>query len=271
MVSFEILIGLPASGKTYYAKNREEEDNVIRFDADSFAFGGGTIETLISVLKELTFDEDTTVIVDGLFFVKEAEKIYSALPNTKYTLFKTPKEICFKNDRYRVQNSERNESCTGTIRRYYGKQGVIISDIDTIINKSTPFLLDILFRENNKMLSEHWDAGGSIYASCWDDEDTVHEPSAGETNLDKKDFGEFFEYIRTLEVLSDDEAIDKYWDLVEIEEESESDYYGGCEYREFYIVNKTDILSVFLGNVDKYTLTEEFKEKRPGDFLCLTL
>ena len=273
MVSFEILVGLPASGKTFYSTKKEKEnENVVRFDADRFAQDGGSIKSLIGTLRGLEYENDTLVIIDGLFYSEQATELHNTLHNTSVTIFKTTKDACIKNDTLRVKNGERKLHSRLSIEKYENKQRMNIDrGYITEIEPSTPFLLDYIEPEDRLLKSETWDAGDSTYCTCWDDENTEHIPTDPEEPNEIRDFYEFFQYIIQYEDLSIEQSLAKYGDLIEIDSGSEGDYYGGCEYTNFYAVSKHAILERFIGDVDGQTQTEIFREERPGDFLCLAL
>jgi len=275
-MNYEILIGLPGSGKTYWSKEQALKTNVFRFDADEFMFNHNDLEALAETLKSLPYSEDSTVLIDGLFPDKTGLLLTNLLPlnRCKFIKFDTPLETCLANDRYRFSTGERTKLSTHSIKNIRfdshisaekcitGGSGLLVPSILVHLDESGSDILN----------SEHWDAGGSTYATCWDDENTTYTPTEPdeEPKIARDNFYEFFDFVYKLTGLDDSDIFDRYSHLVEVEDDSESDWYGGCEYFEFHTVSKTAIVNEML-SITGDVLLEDFKENNPGDFLCLTL
>ena len=138
VINVEILVGLPGSGKTYYADNKEltykrdypcstytkaldkRQVNTVKLDFDKYK---GKYPELVSILGVYTYDEvftfhqESLVICDGLFLTNEAQeklvnewaelfneeggKNKSNKLNIKFVYFKENREGCLSNDSYR--------------------------------------------------------------------------------------------------------------------------------------------------------------------------
>lgn len=260
----EVLVGAPGSGKTRYARlEKEKIPNKIILDADDWLMQGRSFKDLIDYLKY--YKTADYIIVDGLFGEKEVTVFNRELINCEITLFVGDKELCIANDDYRFRVGERTSRAINSIRNYnapYQSSSYKKVEIKTplpLVNKAIGYLT-----------SENWDAGGSTYASCWDDENTVYEESCEEEEPGLENFYELIEFVKQYEDMTNKEIIETYGHLVEIENDSEADYYGGCVYYYFYKVDRLELLAEIL-QVPKYISEEEMKIDYPGAVLKLIL
>ena len=274
MKSYEILLGLPGSGKTRYATSQKKKyKNIIVYDADTFMLEANhTLQDLADEI--LSIERNTHIIIDGLFPEGTSNTLRDWLsqgPEECYiTYFNAKQEICLANDRYRYENGERDKLATNTIK----SMRILEMKYDKLIETRTPYILYNTIINDDGYLgivkSEDWDAGGSTFASCWDDEDTEHIPTEPDVAINLNEFNEFMEYREKYTGLSEEVFIEKYGHLVTIGEDSEGDYYGGCYYSEFYTFDRVTLLSAIL-EIEPETLEEHFKEERPGDYIKLVL
>ena len=117
---------------------------------------------------------------------------------------------------------------------------------------------------------ETWSLGGT-YGTCWD-EDGPSEISAQEP-LDELNYEDYELVIKKLWGSIPDEIfqkkLDQYKEVLDYTEDSESDYYGGCEENSTISFNTTELINMYL--LDKFKLhyptTQQMKLKFPEYFL----
>lgn len=273
-IKFDILVGLPGSGKTHYAsfKKREEGDSCHVIDCDwlkenhidlDYVLNEGMLSSRIFL-----FEEHDHIICDGLFTTKESQKnaIESIIRsyknffftphhqlNINFIHFNENRDVCLHNDSFR--NKKRQADITikhlpldkpdiDGFKKEYTDDFLIFSLITKDIYKMSK--VDILREkhynkywsqklETDVMISEAWNVGG-----------TVCDYTGGEYKVIPEDQPTSFEELDDLLLeIAPKVSFLEYKKImntcVTIEEDDDYDYYGGCVHRKFYCC-KLDLL-----------------------------
>jgi hypothetical protein len=184
--------------------------------------------------------KEKNIVVDGLFLTKEVQDTLSN--NVKYNVnfiyFKPDVANCLYNDSLRdrklssaitIKNSRVNKPrrCVQmTVKRY---------DYITLLKDEHKF--DDVYN------GEEWSNGGTV-GTCYD-ENGPHEIKAGEVEP-MSDLTRYYPVVRYFYDLTDDEIFNKFSHLIEEDEYTEHDYYGGAESRSFYYMNTRLLIEYIL-------------------------
>lgn len=243
MIKVHILCGLPGSGKTTFARSLSGNPKIKVIDVDEIVKGKENkmaffLSKLNGLLEELDCEE---AVLDGLFLDK---KVYEVIlkelsPDVEvvFHYWERNRKLCLYNDEGR-----RNVNSSITIRsaRFQEpdieKLKILNKNISleshVIKKKGEPMTLEEFKQKYNKgeeyIYSEHWCAGGENI-DCWgevfkvDKEDPPEEWAFDEiiSNIKEEISGEQYEKIKSY--------------CVWIEENSESDYYGGIVENHHYM------------------------------------
>ena len=266
----EILVGLPGSGKTHYAEEHgahvdeywngtttSKDVSYVNFDFKDYK--GKSIKKVLGERFIHIINDDHAYIVknhntdhwimDGLFLTNEVQKeLVSAIVNNKcinrpikiqFVYYKEDRETCLFND----QNRGREQLANITISNAtYEKPNIEALKVDfpniefTIIEKEIykmnlydcKFKIHGHYADKDKMRSERWTTGGSW--GSWTGESGTISPEPQPTV-----FQEFDDLIESLcPNITYLQYKKLYGQCVTIEEESESDYYGGTQYYSYF-------------------------------------
>lgn len=282
-VDIDILVGLPASGKTYYANNScDTYNSIIDFDyyKDTLDFSLKHVLEHKYLYNEIFkyYNERIYMIFDGLFTTKESQenivdkwmelvnKSHKKIQtNINFVYFIENREVCLHNDSFRPEDRQaavtishlpldKPDVAYFTEKYKNSKSPINFSITEREIYKLTIFQ-DIINNNRDKywseklnkdiMTSEKWCTGGTI--CCWDGSEYNCSPEKQPTS--------FVEFDKLLEKYCPDIPFLKYKSIynecVTIEEDYEYDYYGGCENFNIYCcdLNRLFELLVELGYI----------------------
>lgn len=260
MEQIEILVGLPGSGKTTYAKNSKK----YTIDCD-WEFKYRPKDPVKEIMDKIYWQyqrRNLNILIDGLFTEQSnlenlIEYIYTLYKNCKVILhIWTPDiEKCLHNDKYRRANNS-----TATINRGLNIDFDLLKNNfpkvefikHTIVKKPLWKLFGSYYfnTDDDFAKSESWSCGGN-YGNCWDD--NKYEVS-GETPKPNDLLDD------VLVVINPNIGFLQYKKIVEycceIDDYRENDYYGGSV---LYNFHKIDIEKLY-NKLDEFgMLPEEFK------------
>ena len=266
-VHIDILVGLPGSGKSYYCTQKKKVDSsIIIFDFDKYK---DNYPGLVKILKEMYCISDvfsyyptSYLIFDGLFTTNAAqEKIisewFTAIDKyDKYDSIKTifnfvyfngSRETCLHNDSFR----DKERSAAVSIKqmplekpdveyfktqfkdknckfKYTEREIYKMTTYDKIVKENTN---DTWSKNLNKnvMVSETWCTGGTWCS--WDGMEYQCEPE--QQPLSFRELDELLEKICPNITLLQYKRIMN--NCVEIQNDSECDYYGGRRWLSLYV------------------------------------
>ena len=288
--TFELhfLMGLPASGKSYWARQNFNENTTCNHTGDfivdldkylHYENGKLTTPVIYSALNNSDMKyyvggelqntrEIVKVCIDGLITtINDLDKVIDDTLNYIHNRYKgcdyqvkiyihqwnEDRETCLHNDRMRVNSGEREVGSEATICihpyeyiqidqlvNHIKDNHVVSIEVENHVVKYID-TYDTLFvpligydktdyrngtpKKTQYMYSESWSAGGS-WSDCWGNEGTISPDSPSD----------FHEFDDLLIKICPDISFLNYKKLLnectETEEYSESDYYGGCEYRQ---------------------------------------
>jgi predicted kinase len=248
-INIELLVGLPGSGKSTYAKERANEKDTAVADIDAarerlFGSAKQDINACVREAMRRVKNNAKTIIVDGLFLTND-DRIKAITAVASYYgacrciihLWNEARDICLKND-----GGRRETSAAQTIQNAV-YEPVDVERIQAGIADCNATLIDVqphkvelkpgwerLFRphvwiEDGKMRSTEWCAGGA-YGNCWDDSKS---PVAAEDPLPFKELDDLL--LKIVPELSFLQYRKIQNECVTSESRYESDYYGGgCSY-----------------------------------------
>jgi len=180
------------------------------------------------------------------------------------TEFEIDRDLCLLNDEYRFNLGERKLKSTASIKYFtlYNSN----RKVKRVKSSSALFVYSDTFFGQKNIVSETWDAGGSTYGSCWDDENTVHEPSYEEPELPLEEFEDLLVFCKENFGYDKEETLKEFSELCEIVEEEEYYYYGGCEYTKRWEVKTDELICQFL-SIETSELTYDKIIKERPDWL----
>ena len=244
-IDIELLIGLPGSGKSTYAKSQKSKNTLV-ICIDDERWHAKTIQDAIrSGIKGINVNTKK-IILDGLFL--NEKEITDALTfiaeyfdNVSVTIhwWNEDRDSCLKNDGGRRETSAANTILNAEYKKpNIEKLNEYLKDWDTHINEEfvyhnvqlkpdwfRHFRAHTYITEDNKLRSYKWCNGGSA-GSCWDNYliPVSAEPPAKFTQLDNL-LAEICPQITFLhyKIIQDE--------CVYTEDSYQGDYYGGgCHY-----------------------------------------
>lgn len=273
IIKFDILVGLPGSGKTHYAsfKKREEGDSCCCIDCDYLKENNIELDCIFNddmLTNIFLLEEYDHIIFDGLFTTNESQKnVIETIIRSYKDFFFTPhhklninfiyfnenREVCLHNDSFR--NNKRQADITikhlpldkpdiESFKKQYTDDFLTFSLITKDIYKMSK--LSILKEkhynkywskklETDVMVSDAWNVGG-----------TVCDYTGGEYKVTPEDQPTSFEELDDLLLeIAPKVSFLEYKKImntcVTIEEDDDWDYYGGCVHSKLYCC-KLDLL-----------------------------
>lgn len=252
-----VMIGLPASGKTTFAKNYYNQYNKIGYysskgyrinhiDFDKFfeSYRYNKYEKSVAIEKiindHISLNHDNEVILDGLFLTNEdiiriLNKVRDRYDMTHIEIhyWKPNIENCLWNDKYRrqehseitIKNAKINvTNIEEEIKTKYANVDVKIIEHEVIRKPEWKVFADkynIELNDTLKMKSASWCLGGS-YQNCWGTGGSV---SSEDQPTSYEDFDLLLEKICPNITFLQYKKL--YNSCIEIETYNEHDYYGG--------------------------------------------
>jgi len=278
-VLVEILIGLPGSGKTYYAKEQGVHPDV--------CFADRSKEKAMYICTDKEYCASRPImdiihghefgrwimchncnwnhwIIDGLFLTNDVQhKVVEALNceiakyaddiklKIRFIYFKEDREACLHNDQAR----NRNKLANITIEHAeYEKPNIEVLQKDfpkfefELIEKEvhkmnifeSKFLAKASWYNDQELRSDTWCLGGT-WGNCWGDGGKV---SADEQPTDFTEFDDLLMEICPNITLLQYKKL--YNSLVSIETKEEYDYYGGSTENAYYKCNLKDLYNMMV-------------------------
>ena len=233
--NIHLMVGLPGSGKSSWAKNNINK--VINLDNYNILTDSDEVEREIgyslwfgSVEKDICIDTLITTNVGLNKLIEIVKKRFNrSINNVKFIIhfWKENRELCLKNDEGR-----RDISSGVTIRNApleYPNISITNVKYEIVEHEvyEKTFYEKKFVKYSDILKSERWSVGGS-WCNCWGDSGTI-EPDEPK---------EFDEFDNLLEELCPNITFLQYKKIrkecVTCEEDSERDYYGGCEYFNYW-------------------------------------
>lgn len=190
-VNIELLMGLPGSGKTHYAKEHENHRNgtyavILDELSDIRCYGKRKpMHELVQIGVGELYNRAKTIILDGPFFTNEQIRLALSAAAEEYgTIHVTihhweeNREYCLKNDGGRrevpsthtILNAEYEIPNTQWLNAQLAEQEVIITKVVTHDVELKPDWLRYwrahLWHDDGKLHSESWCTGG-CWKDCW--------------------------------------------------------------------------------------------------------
>jgi hypothetical protein len=258
--TIHILIGLPASGKTFYA-NSMEDTEILNIDSTMLRRSYENTDQLLerrirSFSQSRTYyrDYQSNLVIDGLFLTNESiNKILlliksqgSTIDNIVLHYWVEDREVCLFNDegrrnlssRITIENSKLDRPNIVNINKIV-EQTVTLEE-HTIIRKDSFNLFKDTYEVNyltkDKLMSSKWSNGGS-YGNCWDDS---MSSTSGDSPL------EFIELDNLLEKIIPEITYLQYKKirtLVKSDNETEYGYYNSSENYSWWEINLKELYS----------------------------
>ena len=246
-----LLMGLPASGKSYWAKEN------FNANSDMKHYVGGELQNTRKVVKACidglitTIDDLTKVIDSTLTYIENRYTRCDYQIKIYVHQWNDDRDTCLHNDKMRVNSGERKVDSKVTIcthpyeyiqkdqlKKYRENSHIVAIKFERHgVKKLNNY--DIMFvpligydrckyssdriKKTKYMYSESWSAGGS-WGDCWGNEGTI----SPDKPLNFKELDELFEKICPNITYLQYKKIQQ--ECVEIDEYTEHDYYGGIEH-----------------------------------------
>lgn len=241
-----ITVGLPASGKTTWAKSMVRDDwNVNHIELDSLRYKSGLDNVLRSYIR------GGMSIIDGLILTEDdIVKILNILTEEKIKVdkvkihyWKPDREVCMWNDLYRrdvdsgitISNAVIDDfKNTKNLKSQFPDINFEIVKHDIV--RAEPYVLfankhNLYMDEFGNVKGDSWCTGGT-WANCWGDSGTVGPDS-------KPDDMRILDEI--LEEVAPNISFLQYKKIkgncVTTETYSDGDYYGGTTYHQQYVLD----------------------------------
>lgn len=278
-VLVEILVGLPGSGKTYYAKeqgvrpdtifadSRKEKPRYICTDKEYCTF---------RPISDIIHDREFGLwimqrnhnwehwIIDGLFLTNDIQhQVVEALNSEiikyvndiklkiRFVYFKEGREACLHNDQMRnreklanitIEHADYEKPNIETLQKDFPKFEfeLLEKEVHKMNIFESKFLTKASCYNDQELRSDIWCLGGT-WGNCWGD--------SGHVDADKQptDFKEFDDLLTELcPNITLLQYKKLYNSLVSIEIEEEHDYYGGSTENTYYKCNLKDLYNMMV-------------------------
>jgi len=262
-----VLVGLPGSGKTFFAKKRVKTLNYFYVDGDQFL--NNPIEKLIDYIKSEE-NKHTKIIVDGLFLTRKIQQIFIDAfsdngNNGKiiFTYFSPDREACLYNDKKR--NREINAEITIKNAKIERPNPSFLHEVITV--KKFNYVNDIMEEikiKDFEIQSERWCTGGT-YGTCWDEDEGPTE--LGEEEALPYDSCSAYTKILQYYFSNWENYIEKYSFCLDEITEDEADYYGGCAHYSLWDLDADILIRNIVYDLYGVENIEKIKETHPELFL----
>lgn len=277
-VLVEILVGLPGSGKTYYAKEQGVHPDVCFADrskekamyicTDKEYRTSRPIEDIIHGYEFgywITHHNHNWNhwIIDGLFLTNDVQhKVVEALYNEihkyndiklkiRFVYFKEDREACLYNDQVRnrkklanitIEHAEYEKPDIESLQREFSKFEFELEEKE--VHKmnifESKFLTKGSWYNDQELRSDTWCLGGT-WGNCWGDSGQV---SADEQPTDFTEFDDLLMEVCPNITLLQYKKL--YRATVSIEIEEDHDYYGGSTENAYYKCNLKDLYNMMI-------------------------
>ena len=278
-VLVEILVGLPGSGKTYYAKECGAQPDVIFADhskeksmyicADKEYC---TSRQIRDIIHEHRFgywimrrDQNLNHwIVDGLFLTNDVQhQVVEAINaeinkhtddiklKIRFVYFKEDRKACLYNDQVRnreklanitIEHADYEKPDIEALQKDFPKFEfeLLEKEVHKMNIFESKFLTKASYYNDKELRSDIWCLGGT-WGNCWEDSGQI---SADKQPTDFKEFDDLL--IETCPNITLMQYKKLYNSLVTIETEYENDYYGGSTENAYYKCNLKDLYNMMI-------------------------
>lgn len=252
----QILSGLPACGKTYFANElKENNNNVLVIDCDRFMINKQNVEDkvlqILKLNKSLMSKKNKTIILDGLFLRQEQivsmiKAIHAKYPSFEYIIecwdsSYSARRTCFSNDGGRRGTASKNTIQNAVVdemnvQEIIQNTGVSVTVVKHGVTAKAEYQY---FVDKIEALGKKYDIQKEqfLYSKNWIVK--VERPDLVQVYEEDKKPVDFIELDEILEEYVPDITYLKYKRLmrecVTTEEFDESDYYSGSVYKMRYV------------------------------------
>jgi len=235
-------VGLPGSGKTVLSRKFNTVINADELFKDNY-----TLDDLINYIKEYNYTV-TDVYLDGLFITRNLVKklIETFDYYIRLVYFKPNIENCIYNDLSRNREKDSVNIIYGSDLSFM-KESYFRNKIRETMEVYKADYVEYIKEENNfqnYIETQEYVLEGSTYGTCWD------EDGPSETTPDDPyhftDFTELEKIFKKMNIPYTEENYNKIESVIEEEDRSEGDYYGGYAYKEVYRVEVTLLIKAIL-------------------------
>ena len=277
-VLVEILVGLPGSGKTYYAKEQGVRPDTIFVNSlketpryictDKEYCASRPISNIIHnhefgyrIMRRKHNWEHW--IIDGLFLTNDVQhQVVEAIGEInkhaddiklkiRFVYFKEDREACLYNDRVRnreklanitIEHADYEKPDIETLQKNFPKFEfeLLEKEVHKMDVFESKFLTKGSWRNENELRSDTWCLGGT-WANCWGDGGKVS------ADMQLTEFKEFDDLL--IDICPNITFLQYkklYNSLVTIETEYENDYYGGSTENAYYKCNLKDLYNMMV-------------------------
>lgn len=249
VTTIELLVGLPGSGKSTYAKERASEKDTAVADIDAarervFGCLKQDIGACVREAMKLVKNNSKTIIVDGLFLTNDdrIDAITAVAAHRRNCrciihFWNEARDICLKNDGGRrdtaasqtIQHAAYEPVDVDYIQNGISDWNVTLVDVQPHTVQLKPdwqrFFRPHVWIEDGKLRSTTWCTGGA-YGNCWN---SGMSPVSAEQPLPFKELDELL--LKTVPELTFLQYRKIQNECVTSDSKYEPDYYGGgCHY-----------------------------------------
>ena len=281
VINVDIMMGLPGSGKSTFAKEMMEKDGnalIVDVDSQSENYGGNIYSGVCDCIHRHMYPRHRRVILDGLFLTTEnlmsgieatvtaIKKIRSGWDkaltcNVTIHRWDEDRETCLKNDGGRrekssaitILNAPYEEPCIPVINEVTGIDNISIVRHKVVLKGDW----ELYYRKKDVeakdgMLYSCWWITGGSYGNCYDDS---HYSISSDEPLEFTELHEFLE--NNYPMLSFSQYREISHECVSVETMEEGCYYGGSEESMRWVCNLEKMYKLLKG----YGYIEEKEEE----------